>query len=48
MKVHLYGLPYFIKLPQDATTQDLRSLAHFNKIIKNYAKMCRIEKEEQR
>lgn len=48
MKFHLYGQPFFIKLPKNTTIQDLRALTHFNKIIKNYAKMCRIVKEEQK
>ena len=44
MKFHFYGQPSFTILPKGTTTQDLRSLAHFNHIIKNYTKLCRIEK----
>ena len=44
MKIHFYGQPSFTNLPKGTTTQDLRSLAHFNRIMKNYAKLCRIEK----
>lgn len=44
MKFHLYGQSTFVKLPKGTTVQDLRELAHFNRIIKNYAKMCVIEK----
>lgn len=44
MKFHIYGQPSFVKLPKGATVQDLKSLAYFNKIIKNYIKMMNIEK----
>ena len=44
MKFHIYGQPTFVKLPKGTTVQDLRTLAHFNRIVKNYAKMCEIEK----
>ena len=44
MNFHLYGQPNLVKLPKDATTQDLRSLAWFNRIIRNYIKMKKIEK----
>lgn len=42
MKFHLYGQRGFVKLPKNTTTEDLRSLAQFNKIIKNYLKMEKI------
>lgn len=45
MKWHPYGQPYLVELPKDATVQDLKSLAHFNRIIKNYLKMRKIEKK---
>lgn len=44
MKFHLYGKPTFVELPKGTTVQDLRALAYFNRIIKNYEKMCRIER----
>lgn len=44
MKFHFYGQPSFTNLPKGTTTQDLRTLARFNRIMKNYAKLCRIEK----
>ncbi len=43
MKFHLYGQPTFVELPKRTTAQDLRALAYFNRIIKNYEKMKRIE-----
>ena len=46
MKFHLYKQPTFVKLPKGATVQDLRTLAHFNRIIKNYEKMKRIEQND--
>ena len=42
MKFHIYGQPTFVKLPKWTTIQDLRALAHFNRIIKNYVKMCKL------
>lgn len=44
MKFHFYGQPTFTELPKSTTIQDLRELARFNRIIKNYAKMITIEK----
>ena len=44
MKFHFYGQLSFTNLPKGTTTQDLRSLSHFNRIMKNYTKLCRIEK----
>lgn len=44
MKFHIYGQPSFVKLPKNATVQDLKSLAYFNHIIKNYIKMEKIER----
>lgn len=43
MKFHLYGTKGFVKLPKGTNTGDLRTLAHFNKIIKNYLKMKTIK-----
>ena len=43
MKFHLYGQPTLVDLPKDATVQDLRSLAWFNRIIRNYLKMKKID-----
>ena len=44
MKFHLYGQKGLTELPSGTTVQDLRSLAHFNRVIKNYLKMRKIEK----
>lgn len=44
MKLHLYGQKGLTELPSGTTVQDLRSLAHFNRVIKNYLKMRKIEK----
>ena len=44
MRFHIYGQPGFVELPKNTTIQDLRILAWFNRIIKNYYKMLRIEK----
>jgi len=44
MKFHFYGQPTFTELPKSTTIQDLRGLARFNRIMKNYAKMKIIEK----
>lgn len=42
MKFHFYGQPYFIELPKGTTVEDLKTLAWFNKIIKNKLKMDKI------
>lgn len=47
MRFHLYGQPDFVDLPEGITVEDLRSLASFNRIIKNYIKMKRIENENK-
>lgn len=44
MKFHPYGASGLVTLPKDATTQDLRTLAWFNRIVKNYIKMQTIWK----
>lgn len=46
MKFHFYGQPTFVKLPKWTTIQDLCILAYFNRIIKNYEKMKRIEQSD--
>lgn len=48
MKFHIYGQPTFIHLPKTTTIQDLRSLAHFNKIIRNYLLMDKMLKEDKK
>jgi len=48
MKFHIYGQPTFVRLPKNTSIQDLRSLAYFNKIIKNYSKMLMIERRTER
>lgn len=45
MKFHLYGQRMLVKLPKGTTVRDLRSIAHFNRIIRNYLMMCKIEKD---
>lgn len=39
MKFHLFGQPTFVELPSSTTIKDLRTLAAFNRIIKNYLKI---------
>jgi len=48
MKFHIYGQSGLVDLPDSTTAEDLRSLASFNRIIKNYTKMERIENENKR
>lgn len=43
MKFHFYGQPDFVDLSKNTTVEDLKSLTFFNKIIKNYAKLLKIE-----
>ena len=45
MKFHIYGQKSFIDLPLSTTVQDLRSLAAFNRLIRNYLMMLKIEEE---
>lgn len=45
MKFHPYGQPYLVELPKGATVQDLKSLAHFNRIIRNYLLMLKLENQ---
>ena len=47
MKFHPYGASGLVKLPNDATTQDLRTLAWFNRIVKNYIKMQTINTKQR-
>lgn len=47
MKFHFYGQKGFVNLPRHTTIEDLRALAHFNKVIKNYLKMERLKEEEK-
>ena len=47
MQFHIYGQSGFVKLPKTTTIQDLRTLAHFNCIIRNYLKMEKIAKRKQ-
>lgn len=42
MKFHPYGQPCLVELPKGTTVQDLKTLAHFNRIIRNYLKMRKI------
>lgn len=45
MKFHPYGQPYLVELPKNTTVQDLKSLAYFNRIIRNYLVMQKLEKK---
>lgn len=45
MKFHIYGQPGLVDLPDSTTVEDLRSLASFNRVIKNYLMMERVENE---
>lgn len=44
MKFHFYGQRDFIELPKNTTVEDLKALAHFNRILKNYAKLGRYKR----
>ena len=44
MIYHPYGCPFVVKLPDNTTTQDLRALAAFNAIMRNYLLMNRLQK----
>jgi hypothetical protein len=46
MKFHIFGQPHLVKLPKRTTVQDLKSLAFFNRIIKNYMKMQKIKNQK--
>lgn len=45
MKFHIYGQKSFVDLPSSTTVQDLRSLAAFNRLIRNYLMMLKIKEE---
>lgn len=45
MKFHIYGQKSLINLPSSATVQDLKSLAAFNRIIRNYLIMTKIKEK---
>ena len=45
MKFHVYGQKSFVDLRSSTTIQDLRSLAAFNRLIRNYLMMLKIEEE---
>ena len=44
MNFHVFGQKGVIKLPEKTNVQDLKTLASFNRIIKNYIKMEKIFK----
>ena len=46
MNFHIYGQLGVVKLPPGATVSDLKSLAYFNRIIRNYQKMKIIERRK--
>ena len=48
MKFHIYGQPGLVDLPDSTTVEDLRSLASFNRVIKNYLMMERIENKDRK
>ncbi len=43
MRFHIYGQKSLIELPNGTTIEDLRSLAVFNRIIKKYLKLLKLE-----
>lgn len=45
MKIHLYGQKGLVSRPENSTVKDLRQIARFNRIIKNYLKMKKIQKK---
>lgn len=48
MKFHFYGQRDFVELSENTTIGDLQSLAFFNRVIKNYLKMDRLENDNNR
>ena len=42
LRIHLYGQPA-IRVRQTMTVEDMRAVAHFNYIIRNYIKMNKIK-----
>lgn len=48
MKFHFYGQPTFVKLPKTTTIEDLKTLAWFNRIIRNSLLMDKILKAERK
>lgn len=45
--IHIFGQPKPTKVSHPLTVQDMRSVAFFNRIIKNYLKMNKIQKRKE-
>lgn len=48
MKFHFYGQKDFVELPENTTIGDLQSLAFFNRVIRNYFKIDKLENDNIR
>lgn len=48
MKFHFYGQKDFVELLENTTISDLQSLAFFNKVIRNYLKINKLENDNNR
>lgn len=48
MKFHIYGQKGFVELPENTTISDLQSFTFFNRVIKNYLKIDKIENDNNR
>lgn len=48
LKFHPYGQGSLVALPKGSTVQDLKSLAFFNRVIRNYLKMLKIQNTPSR
>ena len=48
MKFHFYGQKDFVELPKNTTIGDLQSLAFFNRVIRNYLKIDKLENDYRR
>lgn len=48
MKFHFYGQKDFVELPENTTIGDLQSLAFFNRVIRNYLKIDKLENDNNR
>lgn len=48
MKFHFYGQKDFVELPENTTIGDLQSLAFFNRVIRNYFKIDKLENDNNR
>ena len=45
MKFHFYGQKDFVELPENTNIGDLQSLVFFNRVIRNYLKIDKLEND---